>query len=261
MKRHLIRPEEANIPDIFRSFWDGAAIYDSSCSSVARVFFLDNGSGYYLKRARKNSLQKEAALTRFFHSKGLGPEVLAFESLDSDWLLTRRIPGEDCTFGKYLENPEKLCETMAQALRILHQTDPSGCPVPDRTADDLSAARRNYLAGNCNLQHFPDNWGYTTAEEAWQVANEWGKYLRADTLLHGDFCLPNIMLDDWRFSGFIDLACAGVGDRHVDLYWGIWSLHFNLKTDRYRNRFLDAYGREDVQEELFRVIAAIEALA
>lgn len=261
MKRHLIRPEEANIPDIFRSFWDGAAIYDSSCSSVARVFFLDNGSGYYLKRARKNSLQKEAALTRFFHSKGLGPEVLAFESLDSDWLLTRRIPGEDCTFGKYLENPEKLCETMAQALRILHQTDPSGCPVPDRTADDLSAARRNYLAGNCNLHHFPDNWGYTTAEEAWQVANEWGKYLRADTLLHGDFCLPNIMLDDWRFSGFIDLACAGVGDRHVDLYWGIWSLHFNLKTDRYRNRFLDAYGREDVQEELFRVIAAIEALA
>ena len=85
-----------------------------------------------------------------------------------------------------------------------------------------------------------------------------GKYLKADTLLHGDYCLPNIMLDNWRFSGFIDLDTGGIGDRHIDLFWGIWSLNFNLKTNQYRDRFLDAYGRELINEDLFPVISAFE---
>ena len=77
-------------------------------------------------------------------------------------------------------------------------------------------------------------------------------------ILHGDYCLPNVMLEDWRFSGFIDLDHGGIGDRHIDLYWGCWSLGFNLKTDRYRDRFLDAYGRDMVNEELLPVIGAFE---
>ena len=77
-------------------------------------------------------------------------------------------------------------------------------------------------------------------------------------LTHGDYCLPNILLDDWRFAGFIDLDSGGVGDRHVDLFWGIWSLGFNLKTDRYRERFLDAYGRDKIEEERLRTVAAVE---
>ena len=84
------------------------------------------------------------------------------------------------------------------------------------------------------------------------------KYLKTDTLLHGDYCLPNIMLENWRFTGFIDLDSAGVGDKHVDIFWAIWSMQFNLKTDRYRQRFLDAYGRENFHEELLRTVAAIE---
>ena len=98
----------------------------------------------------------------------------------------------------------------------------------------------------------------TTSTLAPHVIEENGKYLTCDTLLHGDYCLPNIMLDGWKFTGFIDLDHAGLGDRHMDLFWGIWSLEFNLKTDRYRERFLDAYGRDRVNEETLRLIAALE---
>ena len=90
------------------------------------------------------------------------------------------------------------------------------------------------------------------------MLEENGKYLKTDVLLHGDYCLPNIMLDNWQLSGFIDLDAGGIGDRHIDLFWGMWSLGFNLKTDRYRDRFLDAYGRDQVNEDVFRVIAAAE---
>lgn len=247
-----------DFPSQFHSFLEGASVFDSSCSKIASVWFLERGTGFYLKQAPKGTLQNEAAMTGFFHSKGLGAEVLAYESLDRDWLLTRQVPGEDCTWEPYMRQPERLCDTTAELLRMLHETNFEACPVPNRTADYLATAQRNYLKKVYDVSLFPDNWGYATAEEAWQVIEQTGKYLQADTLLHGDYCLPNIMLDNWKFSGFIDLDTAGVGDKHVDLFWGIWSLQFNLKTDRYRERFLDAYGRESIQEELFRTVAAIE---
>lgn len=258
MKRTLISLSREQVPARFAPFLDGATVFDSSCSPAARVYFLDKDRGYYLKTAPKGTLAKEAAMNSFFHSNGLGAEVLAYESLDADWMLTRRIPGEDCTHQQYLDNPARLCDTTAQLLRQLHETAPTGCPVANRTADYLATAQLNFENKVYDINLFPDNWGYATPEEAWAEIVKNGKYLRCDTLLHGDYCLPNILLDDWKFSGFIDLDTGGVGDRHVDLFWGIWSLQFNLKTDRYRERFLDVYGREDVCEDMFRTVAAIE---
>ena len=91
--------------------------------------------------------------------------------------------------------------------------------------------------------------------------------LKNEVLLHGDYCLPNIMLDGWKFSGFIDLDSAGVGDRHIDLFWGEWSMGFNLMMHgkmsetlarKYGERFLDAYGRDKIEKEKLRAVAAAE---
>jgi kanamycin kinase len=258
MKHTPISTDSSAFPTQFHPWLQDAALFDSSCSPDAKVYFLDKGPGYYLKTAPKGTLATEALLTLFFHQKGLGAEVLAYESLDADWMLTRRIPGRDCIHPQYLSDPSRLCDTTAQLLRQLHETDFTGCPVPDRTAHYLATAR-------CNREHkvydaslFPDNWGYASAEEAWAEIEKNGGYLRTDTLLHGDYCLPNIVLDNWKFSAFIDVGNGGVGDKHVDLFWGIWSLQFNLKTDRYRERFLDIYGRDWVCEDAFRTIAAVE---
>ena len=128
----------------------------------------------------------------------------------------------------------------------------------NRTADYLATAQENYKNQRYDIELFPDNWGYATPEEAWAEIEKNGASLAADTLLHGDYCLPNIMLNNWQFSSFIDLDTAGIGDRHVDLFWGMWSLNFNLKTDRYCERFLDVYGRDIIEPEKFRTVAAIE---
>ena len=141
---------------------------------------------------------------------------------------------------------------------MLHETPFACCPITDRTAEYLATARRNYQRRAYDITLFPDNWGYRSPEEAWQVVEASGALLQTDTLLHGDYCLPNILLDNWVFTGFIDLAAGGLGDRHFDLHWGLWSLAFNLKTHRYRDRFLDTYGRDVVREELLRATAALE---
>lgn len=257
MDRKILTLDPELFPPQFHWLLNGADVYDSSCSRQARVYFIDREGGFYLKTAPAGTLQNEAVQTRFFHSKGLAAEVLLYEQLERDWLLTARVPGEDCIHPMYLDDPKRLCDTTARLLRMLHDTDLAGCPTL-HTPNYLATARKNYAERRYDTSLFPDNWGYASAEDAWKVVTEAGIYLKADTLLHGDYCLPNILLDHWHFSGFIDLGNGGVGDRHVDLFWGIWSLQFNLKTDQYRDRFLDAYGRELVNEDIFPVISAFE---
>ena len=258
MNRTAIQPELDLIPQVFRGLFRDAAVFDSSCSSIAKVYYIEKEGGLYLKAAEAGSLRQETEMDAYFHSLGLGPEVVEYHTEDRDWLLTRAIRGEDCTHGDYLAEPKRLAEAMAQILFDLHRRDFTNCPVQDHTARYLRRAAENYAAGRYDASLFPDNWGHASAEAAWAVVEANGKYLKTDTLLHGDYCLPNIMLDNWQFSGFIDVGGGGVGDRHVDLFWGKWTLNYNLKTDKYCDYFLDAYGRENFDEEMLRVIAAIE---
>ena len=97
------------------------------------------------------------------------------------------------------------------------------------------------------------------ADEIYIKTFLWLKKLKCDTLIHGDACLPNIAQENGKFTSFIDVGMAGLGDRHIDLYWALWTLECNLKTDAYNDVFLDLYGRECVDEDMFRVIAAFEA--
>lgn len=258
MKQTPFVPDLSQFPEEFHSLLQQHPVFDSSCSKEAQVLFIDCCGGLYIKSAPSGSLKAEADMTRFFHSKGMSAEVLAYLSREKDWLLTSRIPGEDCIFPDYLADPKRLCDTTAGLLRQLHELDFSQCPGENRNEIYVTTAARNYRAGRFDASLFPENWGFRTAEEAWSEIHRSGKNLKTDALLHGDYCLPNIMLDNWKFSGFLDLGRAGPGDRHIDIFWGVWTLFFNLKTNAYYDRFLDVYGRDKLQPEKLRTVAALE---
>ena len=257
MKRTRININFKDFPQEFHPFLERAVAYDSSCSPEARVYFLDVDGGLYLKTSQKGSLKKEALMDDYFFKKGLGaPEVVKYLEGERDWLLTSRVSGEDCTHKDYLADPKRLCDLLAAKLRELHETDFSGCPITDHTGNYLATAEKNYNLGQYDLSYFDES---SSKEEAFRILQEGKHILKTDTLLHGDYCLPNIMLDNWNFSGFIDLGNGGVGERHVDLFWGAWTLNFNLGTDEYRERFFDVYGRDRVDENILKIIAAAEA--
>ncbi len=258
MKKIIFNEKIEHMPNEFEKLLLGSKIYDSSCSPEAKVYYIDKDNGYYLKKSAKGTLKNEAELTSYFHFKGLGTEVLSYISSEYDWLLTAKVNGEDCTHIDYVSAPKRLCDTIASELRKLHETDFSDCPVQNRNDSYLSLAEENYATGNYDKSAFPDSFGYRSADEAYAVLQS-GKHLfKRDVLLHGDYCLPNIMLDDWKLSSFIDLGNGGVGDRHIDLFWGTWTLWFNLKTNKYYDRFLDAYGRDRVDLQMLKVVAAAE---
>lgn len=75
-----------------------------------------------------------------------------------------------------------------------------------------------------------------------------------NTLTHGDFCLPNILVENDKFKAFIDLGDAGIGDPWRDYAWCIWSLEYNLNTNKYTPLLLEKLGIKFNQEKYDKYI-------
>ena len=261
MKRALVQLNLSEWPEELAGYLNGAAIYDSSCSAEARVLYIGKGEGLFLKKAAEGALKTEARMTAYFHSLRLSAEVLYYSASGGfDYLLTRRVPGEDCTDLQYLADPKRLCDTTATLLRALHEINAEDCPVPDRIETYTAAVTRGFDGHAYEPNLFRNMWKFGSFEEAKRAAEEGIPLLRRDVLLHGDYCMPNVILKDWKFSGYVDLGNGGAGDRHIDVAWGIWTLHFNLGTAEYTDRFLDAYGRDRIEPEMLRAVAAMEMI-
>ena len=189
----------------------------------------------YLKIDAVGALERTARMQAYFAGKGLAAPLLCFESDgERDYLLVAAAEGVSCVDRGLRAEPARLAAVLGETARMLHETDAAGCPCDDGN-ERAAAAYRREKGADCPGMGL----------------------LRKDALVHGDFCLPNVFLKNWRLSAFIDLGDAGIGDRHFDLYWAMWSLAYNLHTDEWNARFLDAYGRDAVEEARLAVVARL----
>lgn len=148
-------------------------------------------------------------------------KVLCHEIADGkSWLLMSRVPGQMSCSEQYLSRPETLIPALAEGMKQLWQTDTAGCPRM-RTLDDLLKAARyqveNGLVDMENVQ--PDTFGEGGFRNPahllrWLENNKPESVL---TLAHGDYCLPNVFINEERFSGFIDLDDFGIGEKWRDI--------------------------------------------
>lgn len=224
----------------------GREIYDTSCRSGCSTYYLK--PGYYLKTGSKCSLIREAEMTKLFYDLRFGPELISFISRDKDYMLTREAEGEDML--EYLDNPELVCRILAESLRELHSHSAEKVPV--------SAKLSSYseLLG----KSLPSDSTYFM-KKAFEFAQGNFKLLKTDTLIHGDACLPNLIVKDGKFSSFIDFDTAGAGDKHIDLWWALWSINYNFGTDKYTDLFLDFYGKDNYDPKMLRLINSLEFLS
>ena len=221
-------------PSILSHIGNIAAEAESIGRSGADVFRIGD---MYLKSAPEGELVRSARAQKYFHAKGLSSEPLAFEQdAARDWLLVRAVPGAYACDKTLMSDPVRLARALGETVRMLHETNARGCPLTDANTRALAAYEQEAgspFGGDISL-------------------------LQSDVLIHGDMCLPNIFYDEeYRFTGFIDLGDSGLGDRHFDLYWAMWSLSYNLKTDLYHEEFLNAYGRDAFDSARFDLCAAI----
>jgi kanamycin kinase len=172
------------------------------------------------------------------------PRVIECGAEDEiDWMVTSRLSGRDGADPDYLGQPERLVCSLARGLRRFHDAAPvADCPFDFRLDAALIHARRRLSAGLIDPgRDFHPEFQHLSASDAMSRLEMTRPGSEDLVVCHGDYCPPNILIENWEATGFVDLGELGVADRWCDLAVATWSVTWNLGPG-YEERFLSEYG-------------------
>lgn len=136
------------------------------------------------------------------------------DGLGGPWMMTRRVDGE--TIARRILRDDHLAAAreglvaqMGRELAAIHALDPAGLELVD-LVDPVEALRDDYDA-------------FEQPRAAFELGFRWLGDNRPDpvppTLVHGDFRLGNLIVDQGGIAGVLDWEMAHRGDPAEDLAW------------------------------------------
>ena len=153
--------------------------------------------------------EREKRIMQWLRGKLPVPEVLCCEQKDGkNYLLMSKLNGKMSCDEFYMRQPEVLAEALAEGLKMLWQVDVSDCPYSANLDEKLRMAKYNVEQGLVDVDNVePDTFGPNGFENPqalldWLIANRPEEEL---VFSHGDYCLPNVFLQDGKVFGFLDL--------------------------------------------------------
>ncbi len=227
--------------------------------SGARVVRLSDDTGAVVAYAKTAAdIEMEAARLAWLRERGVPvPEILDLVRDDGTWLVTRPVPGRPGSDPWPGDERKAVVAAIGEALRVLHEVDPAGCPFDRTLPSALAEARRRTREGLVDA-----SWAHAgrTGVRAADVLEELDRAVAASpqgvpVVSHGDYCLPNALVAPDLRVGLVDVGRAGLADRHSDVADMLRSIRGPLNPqygEVHAQVFLDAYGREGIREEELR---------
>ena len=251
MSYHSDNPFKRLIPrQLFVRFsdWNWEIAYRSGTRAV--TYGLTNGPGrdLYVKVTDTSSWpQPKDEADRLEWAKDHLPVPEALEAGSNGraaWLVTQGLHGHDATHGSFRAEPRELVRTLAGGLHQFHSAPVSGCPFDFRLDKAIGLARRRLDEGLIDPERdFHREHQHLTAAQAISQLEDTRPTDEDLVVCHGDYCLPNILIDSGKVVGFVDLGELGVADRWWDLSVATWSLTWNMGPG-YEEAFLEDYGAD-----------------
>lgn len=178
------------------------------------------------------SVNDQVQLMQWLEGKLPVPRVLAHEVAEGkSYLLMSKITGKMSCDTYCLERPEVLVNALAEGLKMLWEVDVKDCPQLRDLDAVLRDARTQVEKQLVDLENVEPA---TFGEDGFESPGHLLKWLEENrpsfepVFSHGDYCLPNVFLEDGKISGFIDLGRGGIGDKWNDIALCYRSLKHNF---------------------------------
>lgn len=250
-----------NIPaSIKRHIGFQKRILDKIGCSEAQVLMFDD---MVLKiQPDSNPAGNEHQMTRWLQGRLPVAQIIEEAHVDGfRYLLMTRVKGHNLCDDAILDDQEKLAALMADGLRQMWNVDISTCPA-NRSLDQIfreieTGIRNGTITREQACQ--PETYGSEGFETPSQLFDWLVMHRPTEDLVlsHGDYCLPNVMMDGKNVTGLIDLGYAGIADKWVDIEKGLWSMWANTtgvfggkKRSFDRKYLFDALGMEPDEDKL-----------
>lgn len=193
----------------------GGAVYRLHGKAGAPDLFLKHGDGTVA-----GDIVDEMVRLRWLTGRIAVPGLVRCEvSADTAWLLTTALPGR--TAWQILDaepaRGSEVVDALVDFLRSLHAIRVSDCPFDSGLAVRLAAARARIDAGLVEEDDFDDARQGWSAEQVWDAMQALLPLTPDPVVTHGNFSLDNLLIDEGRVVGCIDLGRVGVADRYQDL--------------------------------------------
>ncbi|MFC6293424.1 aminoglycoside O-phosphotransferase APH(3')-IIIa [Macrococcus epidermidis] len=159
--------------------------------------------------------KNEIKLMKWLKGRLPVPVIIAHcENNDTSYLLMSRLNGE------MLYEVNNSLELYAKAINELKEIDFRNCPVDNRLQHYIKKAEYNVENGFVDIEDAnPDTYGPEAFKDPQELLT-WLKDNQPDeeiSYTHGDLCMPNILVNNGKVSGYIDLGRGGLGDPYRDI--------------------------------------------
>ena len=218
--------------------------------SVAQTLRLNsqNGDNSYLKVVDVKDgkfLQEEYDRLNWLQGKLPVPRVLGYyREGEREFLWTFEVPGFHAAEPVFVDRLPELVSLLAHGLQDIHRIDISDCPFDGTLASKIQEAERKVAAELVDEADFDSKRQGMTATDLFLQLVDTAPYSEDLVFTHGDYCLPNILIEGDRLGGFIDWGRAGVADRYQDIALAVRSFTSNFGRE-WAELFLKEYGLEE----------------
>ena len=173
------------------------------------------------------------------------PRVVALEQVGgATVLLTEALPGRDGTDRAWRRDLPGHVWTLGRGLRAFHDAvGDEWCPFRFDLARSLDHVSRRVGSDQVDPADFHPEHAHHTAASALAELEDSAPANEDLVVCHGDYCPPNVLRDDDRVTGYVDLGELGVADRWWDVAIGAWSTCWNF-GDELEPLFYEGYGIE-----------------
>lgn len=235
-------------------------VKDTEGMSPAKVYKLvGENENLYLKmtdnryKGTTYDVEREKDMIRWLEGKLLVPKVLHFEQYEV-WnnLLMSKVDGVLCSEEYETEqNPEKIIRLYVECIKLFQSIDISDCPFNNNIDNRL--VELDYLL-NSNLADIDcENWEEDTPFKDPRELYDFLKMKKPKEELvfsHGDLGDNNILLNNGKISGIIDLGRSGKADKWYDIAFCVRSIREDIGEEKYVKLFFDLLSIEPDWEKI-----------
>lgn len=226
--------------------------------SGALVYRLDGPIDLYVKVGTLTShrdtgfdLWAEDERLRWLAQVGIPtPEVVDYDiSNDCAWLVTTAVPGRSAADHWPADQRPEVIDALADFTQTLHGLPIENCPFERSLAVTMPAAAHAVVQDLVDLDRLDPAYAHWTPQQLLEEAYATVPAFEDLVVCHGDFCLPNVLLDPdtLRVTGLIDVGRLGRADRYADLALATRSIA-SAQNPQYSvhdaDRYLSRYGIE-----------------